>query len=142
MSRNTVLRAAPLGAVPGGRVIGPSTDEWIRNRTGTAARFGGDGPGRHRTQGRHRRPRRSLRGASDPPRWAVACGAVLFEAALGGVCSWSVLARGLQAGGGGLALTRSQAVLALIVLSAAALPGLVRSPGRRSFRRGRRGIHE
>ncbi|WP_157432015.1 L-lactate MFS transporter [Actinomadura hibisca] len=58
-----------------------------------------------RPPGRHRSP------ASGPPRWAIAAGAVVFQASLGGVYSWSVLARALQEPGNGFTLTRAQAVL-------------------------------
>ncbi|MFI6515015.1 OFA family MFS transporter [Spirillospora sp. NPDC050679] len=58
-----------------------------------------------RPPGRHRNP------DSGPPRWAIAVGAVVFQASLGGVYSWSVLARALQEPGNGFTLTRAQAVL-------------------------------
>ncbi|MGK5551304.1 L-lactate MFS transporter [Actinomadura kijaniata] len=60
-----------------------------------------------RAPGRHRRPAH----AAGPPRLAVACGAVLFQASLGGIYSWSVLARALQEPGTAFGLSRSQAVL-------------------------------
>lgn len=62
----------------------------------------------HPAPGRHRKPV-SLPGS--PPRAAIACGAVLFQMALGGIYSWSVLARALQEPGNGFGLTRAQAVM-------------------------------
>ncbi|WP_308287312.1 L-lactate MFS transporter [Actinomadura parmotrematis] len=48
--------------------------------------------------------------AGGPPRLAIAGGAVLFQASLGGIYSWSVIARALQQPGA-FELTRAQAVL-------------------------------
>jgi OFA family oxalate/formate antiporter-like MFS transporter len=62
----------------------------------------------HPAPGRHRKPV-SLPGS--PPRAAIACGAVLFQLALGGIYSWSVLARALEKPGNGFGLTRAQAVM-------------------------------
>ncbi|GAA3225190.1 L-lactate MFS transporter [Actinocorallia longicatena] len=41
----------------------------------------------------------------------IAIGAVLFQISLGGIYSWSVLARALQEDGGGFGISRAQAVL-------------------------------
>jgi OFA family oxalate/formate antiporter-like MFS transporter len=58
--------------------------------------------------GRHRKPA-SL--PSSRSRAVIACGAVLFQVALGGIYSWSVLAQALQEPGNGFGLTRAQAVM-------------------------------
>ncbi|GAB3670086.1 OFA family MFS transporter [Actinocorallia lasiicapitis] len=69
----------------------------------------GYGSGRHR-----KRPalsRIAERGTAGPSRLFIACGALLFQISLGGIYSWSVLARALQEPGNGFALSRAQAVL-------------------------------
>ncbi|POM26688.1 putative MFS-type transporter YhjX [Actinomadura rubteroloni] len=83
-----------------------------------------------RIQGRHRR-------VCGAPRWAVACGAVVFQIALGGVYAWSVFAHALQRPGTHFGLGRAASVLPFSVAIGVVFVGTTLG-GRLQDRRGPR----